>query len=204
VSLILEALKKLEREKQTPDRGFLVMAQVPWAGEGRRGRALLVLGLLVATGAAGAFFLWRHGPGTKATAPAEAVAPPPTAPAPALPASVAPPPRLSTGPGPSIALPPRFVPPPSRTGSPAPPRAAAATPAAAPAAAPGQTAAPPALAPSNELRLEAVSEQEGVAVAVINGQLVREGDHIGNAVVLRIGVQEVEVEVDGRRTVLRF
>ena len=31
MSLILEALKKLEREKQSPDRGFLVMAHVPWA-----------------------------------------------------------------------------------------------------------------------------------------------------------------------------
>ncbi len=45
MSLILEALKKLEREKQAPDRGFLVVAHVPWPA-GPTARSLwLVAGL---------------------------------------------------------------------------------------------------------------------------------------------------------------
>jgi hypothetical protein len=196
VSLILEALKKLEREKQQPDRGFLVMAQVPWAGEGRRGKALLGLGLLVAVVvAAGAVLVLRRGDETKPPAPVES-APAAPSPPPSSPAA----PLGPAGTAPAIAVPPRFVPPPARPAFPPSPRAAA------PRTVPASPAAaqPAAAAPAAALRLEAVSEQDGVAVAVINGQLVRAGDHIGEAVVVRIGVDEVEVEVEGRRSVLRF
>ena len=31
MSLILDALKKLEREKEMPDRGFLVLSHLPWS-----------------------------------------------------------------------------------------------------------------------------------------------------------------------------
>ena len=37
MSLILEALRKLEREKAAGDRGFVVLSQVPWVS-GRTGR----------------------------------------------------------------------------------------------------------------------------------------------------------------------
>ena len=38
MSLILEALKKLDREKQTPERGFLVVAPRPGPPPGHGGR----------------------------------------------------------------------------------------------------------------------------------------------------------------------
>jgi hypothetical protein len=199
VSLILEALKKLEREKQTPDRGFLVMAQVPWAGEGRRGKVLLVAGTVVALVVVGLAVRWLVA-GRSSPAPATE----------ARPESLPTPPLQAAAPA-QIVVPtlPRYVPPAPR---PAPPAPRAAAPAAPAVSAPGVSAPPPlqpasaAPAPAGPapLRLEAISEQDGVAVAVINGELVREGDHISGALVVKIGVQEVELEVDGRRSVLRF
>jgi hypothetical protein len=69
---------------------------------------------------------------------------------------------------------------------------------AAPAAAPVPAAAP------RDLRLEAISARDGVPVAVINQKVVREGDSVDGARVLRIGALEVEVDVDGARRTLRF
>jgi hypothetical protein len=92
VSLILEALKKLEREKGVPERGFLVMAHLPWARSGKVGARLL--GLAVLALAAAGFLLWR-------SRPAPLVAP---APAPTLAAL---PPRVGVValPSPTVALP---------------------------------------------------------------------------------------------------
>jgi len=214
MSLILEALKKLEREKDAPDRGFLVMAQVPWVGEGRRGKIVLALGAVAAVAALTLGVRWLVTGRAKSPPPAAAAVPPTTLPTTATvvgrPASAGlPAPPHSAAPAEVMAPLPRYLPPPSRQAFPAPPRAAEPKPAPSAAA-----AAPPALAPPGSaaasperpgaLRLEAVSEQDGVAVAVINGQLVREGDRIGEATVTRIGVQEVEVEVAGRRSTLRF
>jgi MSHA biogenesis protein MshK len=53
VSLILEALKKLERDKQAPDRGFVVMAPVTWPSAVTP-RVALALPLMLVTAAAGA------------------------------------------------------------------------------------------------------------------------------------------------------
>jgi hypothetical protein len=217
VSLILEALKKLERDKETPDRGFLVMAQMPWVGEGRRLHRLLLAGGLVVVALVvllGIRLFSRPGaPRQPAAAGPAATAPAAPAPAATLPPALPePPPPRASGPAVSTAPLPRYLPPAQRPAFPASPRAAApqAPPSAAPAAA--APAVPPALAPETpaaaarpgELRLEALSEQDGVAVAVINGQLVREGDRIGDATVVRIGAQEVEVDAGGRRRVLRF
>jgi hypothetical protein len=52
--------------------------------------------------------------------------------------------------------------------------------------------------------LHAISEQDGVPIAVINERVVREGETWGDVRVLRIGPAEVEVEVAGARRVLRF
>jgi hypothetical protein len=62
----------------------------------------------------------------------------------------------------------------------------------------------PAAAPAAALRLEAISQRDGQPVAVVNGQLVRVGDQIGAATIVRIGVAEIEIETDGLRRVLRF
>jgi hypothetical protein len=62
-------------------------------------------------------------------------------------------------------------------------------------------AAPPA---GDELRLNAISERDGRPMALINDRLVFEGDSFDGVKILRIGGAEVEVEVRGRRRVLRF
>jgi hypothetical protein len=60
VSLILDALRKLEREKQVPDRGFLVVAPSSWASRGGAGARVLWASVLLAAGAAAALLLTRR------------------------------------------------------------------------------------------------------------------------------------------------
>ena len=63
----------------------------------------------------------------------------------------------------------------------------------------------PAVAPSPpDLVLNAISERDGHAVALINDRLVREGDEFDGVKILHIGEAEVEVERAGRRSVIRF
>jgi hypothetical protein len=62
--------------------------------------------------------------------------------------------------------------------------------------------APSTAAPA--FRLQAITDQNGQPVAMLNDRLVREGDTVDGAVVVRIGVGEVELEVNGQRRVLRF
>ncbi len=57
---------------------------------------------------------------------------------------------------------------------------------------------------SADLRLMAISSQDGRPVAVIGGRLVHEDDRFEGVHVVRIGESEVEVEVRGHRRVLRF
>ena len=169
MSLILEALKKLEREKQTPDRGFLVVAHVPWPA-GNAGRSLWLGGAL-ALGLLGllAFFLLRGreaqpAPGAAAsvtTLPAASATPP--APLPLFPSPPPPTPRTIATPSPS-----------------------------------------PSPAGEVELRLNAITQQEGRPVAVLNDRVVREGDVFDGIHVIRIGEAEVEVEIGGKRRVVRF
>jgi hypothetical protein len=80
-----------------------------------------------------------------------------------------------------------------------------------PVAAPGRretrAAAPSPLAPrpaDPELRLQAISERDGQPIAIINDHLVRVGDEVEGIRVLAIRGAEVDVEVRGRRTTLRF
>jgi hypothetical protein len=53
MSLILEALKKLERDKQAPDRGFVVMAPVTWPAAVTPRSVMVGAPLLLVTIAAG-------------------------------------------------------------------------------------------------------------------------------------------------------
>ncbi|HEX6737080.1 MAG TPA: hypothetical protein VF310_02295 [Vicinamibacteria bacterium] len=205
MSLILEALKKLERDKETPDRGFLVMTQMPWVGEGRRRRVVLLALAVVAIAAVALLARWilrrpAAAPPAEAavTAPATVASAPAAAPERQVVPDLPPPRAAAADAAPAL---PRYLPPTQRPAFPVSPRAAA------PAAAAPAAGAPPALAPAaaaDALRLEAVSEQDGVAVAVVNGQLVREGDRIGEATVIKISGQAVEIEVNGRRSTLRF
>ena len=180
MSLILEALRKLERDKDAPERGFVVMTHVPWARGGSPSRlaGIGALALAVAVGAL-AVALWpRHpkpsGPETKAV----------TIDRPSLSPSVSPPPFEAR----ALAI--ESV---RRSGPTVMPSSAVAS------ATPKPTAASPA-----ELKLNAISQQDGKPVAILNDRLVREGDVFDGVHVIRIGETDVEVEVKGQRRVLTF
>lgn len=181
MSLILEALRKREREKQVPERGFLVMAPTPWAAAPQRGVAGMVLAGLVAFGLGAAFMAWRS-PRAAPPAPPATVAS--TAPSQATPATLLP------APAPTLA--PAVVPVPVPRAEPGP--AQPAMPAA-------DASVPPDPAP---LVLQAISERDGKPVALISDRLMREGDEWQGARVVRIGEAEVEIEVGGERRTLRF
>ena len=176
MSLVLEALKKLEREKGRDERGFLVMAATPWpAGHARRWPIWVAAG--VAAGAAAAILALRV-----------------WAPAPAAPA----PPPSSVGSGVSV---PALVPAPVRAEE--GPRSTP-PPALAPAAAPPPAATAPASDPGHGLRLQAITWRDGQPIAMVSDRLVRVGDEFEGVRVLAIRDAEVDVEVRGRRATLRF
>ena len=187
MSLILDALKKLERDKETGEPGVIVVGAVPWEGVRRRRTpvlALTLIVLLVLVGiSAGAWWLSRSRPsaadtGTGATA--ASAASPPTAAVPNLPLATSA--TLSAPAARQLTLP-------GRTAETAPVAAKAS-----------ETGPPPRPQP----QLNAISQQDGRPVAVIDGRLVREGDSVDGVRILRIGETEVEVEVGGRRRTLRF
>jgi len=219
VSLILDALRKLEREKRAHEPGVLVVGSVPWGARSRTRRLLLGAGAVLALALAVlAGWLMRRTPTLPDAAhPAAAVSPTPVA------ASVAPTPLPATPPPAALAreedaapAPPILLSHPPVLERPATPpaRAAAAeeqkpevaaptpsvvapAPSAAPAAAPSPTV-------PDDLRLSAISRRDGKPVALINDRLVFEGDSFDGVRVIRIGEAEVEVEVKGQRRVLRF
>ena len=204
MSLILDALRKVERERDNPEQ-VVVVGTIPWQGV-RRSRRWRWLAVLAAIGLVGAGARWWWIAAARVPAAA-----PPARPAPASPASPAPSvapartasfptPGPSTMPAPSEAAPPTDAARPARTS-----RTVRATAAANPTT-PGEataTAAPPA-DPTVDLRLLAISSRDGRPVAVINGRVVHEGDRFDDVRVVRIGEAEVEVQVRGRRRVLRF
>lgn len=178
MSLILEALKKVERERVTPEqRGFLVLGPTAWAPA--RSHAGLIVGMVAAALVAGGgvYLLTRPAASPLPSVPRtedRAVAPLPQPEAPPATTAWEPPPRSS-------------APRPRSAATPAPVNAGADAP-----------------APRRVLLLNAISEQDGVPIAVVNDRVVREGDRFDGIRVLRIGATEVEVEVDGARRILRF
>jgi len=206
VSLILEALKKLEREKEAGARGFVVLSHLPWAGVRSGGRTMAgsvvaIVVALVALAAVGtAVWRWRGAAGAPAV----------TAPAPAVPATAAP---AASEPG--MTMPTGRVPPPGQLDTrpvavrpPAPPASPFTPPKPANAESHAAANAPagqePAVVKGVELRLNAISVKDGHPVAILNDRLVREGDSFDGIRILRIGDAEVEVEVAGVRRTLRF
>jgi len=192
LSLILEALKKLDREKQAPDRGLLVVGPASWPSR-RGGRATaamsaLVGGVLAIAGMGAVLWLYgKRSPTADAPPPAPAAAHTP-APVLAPPTSERPP--VATGRAPATA--------PSPAGSPA--RASAPVPGELPPARAAKAASPAA----DRFQLQAISAQDGHPVAVLNDRLVREGDLFDGVRVVRIGADEVEIEVAGRRRLVKF
>jgi hypothetical protein len=210
VSLVLEALKKLDREKGREERGFVVMAATPWPT--RAARRWPLWAALAVVVAAGAWEIVIR----KAARPATAVAPAPTAtPVPAVAAPTA---TLALGPAASVpvsvlpAAPALAVRRPAArttaTAEPSPaaadPEAVPAPPAATPAASAPRAAAAAASPAPPALVLQAISERDGKPIAIVNDHLVREGDEVDGIRVLAIRADSVDVEFQGRRTTLRF
>jgi len=193
VSLILDALKKLEHEKDAREPGVLVVGSVPW-GERRRSRLPLALAAtaLVALAFAGWWWL-RPTPHPTAAGPAP-VSPAPTSSPLVAGTPTAPPPPPTLAPSSTASAPPArrpAVPMLDETpGPPARPEGAAA--------AAGTRTAP------DDLRLNAITRRDGRPVALVNDRLVFEGDSFDGVRILRIGEAEVEVEVRGQRRILRF
>jgi hypothetical protein len=184
VSLILEALKKVERERATPEqRGFLVLGPTAWAPS--RSNLAWVLGMIAAAAVAGgAVYVLTRPPASEVPRPEERVVQGPAA-APLAGSAAVPPVATGWGPPPDAYAP--------------LPRRAAADPA------PASTGAVADRTPAGPvLRLHAISEQNGAPVAVVNDRVVREGDSFDGVRILRIGAAEVEVEVAGTRRTLRF
>ena len=199
MSLILEALKKLDREKKAPERGFLVVGAVPWPAP--RSRRWLPVAAVVAAGAAAGLALvlaWRAR--GHEDAPPRAVVPTTMA---AAATAVAPAPATTLAAAPAPTLPPAAEGRPYAADArkPAPP---ALAPAIEPL--PARAASPPATAgeAGAGLQLQAISERDGKPIAVLNNRVVHEGDHFDGVTIVRIRVDEVEIEVQGRRRTLRF
>ena len=195
MSLILDALKKLEREKDAREPGVLVVGSVPW-GERRGSRRPFAFASLTLVALVSAAWLWWHRP------------PHPTA---AAPASA---PTSTPTPSPVVAASPSALPTPvmreASSSATAPPARRLAVPtldgtegsyaptAVAPVATRGTREAP------DDLRLNAIAQRDGRPVALVNERLVFEGDSFDGVRIIRIGEAEVEVEVRGQRRVLRF
>ena len=187
MSLILDALKKLEGEKNVREPGVLVVGSVPW-GEGRRSRRPLAFAVAALVALAFAGWWWLRPPPRPAAAPASASPAPPPSPAVAGTPTALPPPE-SLAPSSSASAPPArqlAVPTLDETAGASAPAAAATRPA------------------PDDLRLNAITRRDGRPVALVNDRLVFEGDSFDGVKVLRIGETEVEVEVRGQRRVLRF
>jgi hypothetical protein len=194
VSLILEALRKLDREKQVQERGFLVMAPAAWPSRdsaGRRWGWLLLTALAVGIGALA--WLGRT-PGKQA---AEAPQPIHTA-APAVPTPA--PAHAAPFEGPATTLPRQPAP---MAATPAPVVEAQPAPALAAPAIPGSQPAA-AAAPARGFVLQAITERDGRPLAMINDRMLREGDEIDGARLVKIGDTFVEIDYQGRRTTLHF
>jgi hypothetical protein len=181
MSLILEALRKLEREKPDQARHTTVLlAPLAWPQAARRRWLGVVLSAALLTGllAAGWFFLRSAPP--QPTPPLDRVAQrPPASPMPTATAMPMPSAPLA------VAHPAQAGPPAKRTAKPAAQAREAA---------------------ASGFRLTAIGDQEGVRVAVVNDRLVRVGDSLLGARVVRIDDAEVELvsEADGRRFTLGF
>jgi hypothetical protein len=179
VSLILEALKKLDREKQSPERGFLVVASPSWPARTRKPLLALavVAAIIVGVGAAVVAARRLLGPVAPASVPL------PASPAPAAAVAAAPETTPTMSPAPRA--------PPSLPAFAGPRRPA-------PAPSPSLAATPPSLV------LQAISSRDGRPIALVSDRLVREGDQFDGVTIVRIGDAEVEVEWKGQRSIIRF
>ncbi len=218
MSFILDALKKLEREKQTREPDVVMVGPVSWGGADRnRARPALVVSVVALAVITGGTVWWlASGSGSSPTpasgtaAGGAASAPSTSSPGTASRAATEPQ-EPSTTITPSAPAPRRLDLPVAETMasgaqvSTVPEessRAATGTPVVAedqPAAASMEDDAQ-----ETEFRLSAISTREGEPIALLNDRLVREGDAFDGVRILRIGTTEIEIEVDGERRTIGF
>lgn len=202
MSLILEALKKLERDKKVPQRGFHVVAATPWPSSARSGTATVVLGLLAAMAMGAGAVYWLLRPTPAAVAPSTTPAPLEVITATTAPRQAAE--TLASRPTPPVvASAAASLPSPNPTPSAVTTRLPTPPPIARPAPT-TSTAAPATPLFSAPFTLEAISSRDGVPIAIINGRLLREGEVTDGITVVKIGTDSVELEVRGVRQVVRF
>jgi hypothetical protein len=190
VSLILEALRKLDRERQVPERGFLVMAPAAWPSQDRTRRRWAWLVLAAMALGIGAL-LWTPDAPRRRTGQVTQPLDAPATPAPTpLARSAAPLGAGAASLAPSQApmavarvVSTTLVPPPGAAPLAAPTAAAAKTP---------------------EFVLQAITERDGRPLALISDRMLREGDEIDGARIVKIGDTFVEIDYRGRRTALHF
>jgi hypothetical protein len=213
VSLILEALRKLEREKPATDRGIVVMTTAGLAAEKRGVPPWVLLAAGLAAGLGIAFFvIERRGVGPSVPPPttlaAPAVVPSDSPTLPSVSSSAPRPPAALPGPATSLRAPQSMqsAPPSSMRPSSTEPAAAEISPTVplASLARPPRAAASPKPSATSALVLQAISTRDGQPVALINDRVLREGDSVDGVRIVRIGDAEVEIEKGGVRSVLRF
>ena len=199
MSLILDALKKLEREKQAGPPGVVVVGHVPWGGGGRRLVPLVAAAVLTMVAAGGAFWALGRPPAASPSTPGARTGdtPPAREGSPVAPVGSPVPPRMANGPAgvaadAAIAVPPS----PRRLELPVAAAKEGAEASAAPVSAPTPGV--------EEFHLNAISIRDGAPIALLNDRLVREGDSFDGVRVIRIGEAEVEIEIRGRRRIIRF
>jgi hypothetical protein len=215
VSFILDALKKLEREKDTREPGVVMVGPVPWGGRDRRRRApgLAAAGVVMLL-ALGAAFLWLRsgrvspsdgGADAQTAAPATETATAAPDAAPAREAGAIPP-LSPDGEGARSVEAELETPPPRKTLSPSTRDTPLVVPDEGEGIPPENAAAEPAPLPSAEpeYRLTAISSRDGHPIALLNDRLVREGDSFDGVTVVEIGETSVEIEVDGQRQTIGF
>ncbi len=195
LSLIFEALKKLEREKEAPERGVVIVGPGAWGEREPRSstRTAAALGLVLL------------GLGLAAFALRARTGPPPST----LPEASTPPEAQAAREEAAIPVEAPLVAPSSREIPPPPPRLVVPTPTLPRAAAAPETIEltpppDPVVPREPQFRLNAISTREGRPVALLNDRLVREGDVIEGMRVLHIGDDYVEIEVKGERRTIRF
>ncbi len=197
MSLILDALRKLERDKERPDPAVVVLGPAPWPGL-RSSRRGWVAGLLAAAAVLAAAFTWltrarTPGPDASSVLVASSASPAPMPPV-RTPQAVAA--AADTAAGAPAAARAADLGPPAGRRLVLPNAVTAADTAAA-----GRQEAKPV---QRDLQLMAISERDGRPIAIVSDHLVREGDSFDGVKIIRIGETEVEVEQHGRRRVLRF
>jgi hypothetical protein len=217
VSLILEALRKLERDRKSPDPGVVVVGVQAWPARSTTARNI---GIAFCAVALVAFGFWL---GTAPHLPSGA--------APAVPSVSPEAPQGLRSPASSgeISARERWVAAPSSTPSPTGRRSLEASSTLEPRAAVSPADEGPRPLPTEESRsdeptggireetvvvieptggalprLHAITRQGDRNVALLDDHVVSEGDAYNGWKVMRIGDSEVEIDVAGRRHILRF